>query len=116
MGIADYPANTGDIRQFLGSALGVAPGDNDLTIGILAVDSTDGIANVLIRRRGYGARIEHDDLGFLGLFGTGQPTLNELALNGSAICLSGAASEIFHVEAGHDRCYHYAIGVREISH
>ena len=48
VGIAYYAANSRQSSQFLGCALSVAPGHNDLASGVFAMDAADGGARVLI--------------------------------------------------------------------
>ena len=57
VGIADYAANSRQSSQFLGCALGVAPGDDDLAGGVVAMDAADGGARVLVGGGGDGAGV-----------------------------------------------------------
>ena len=55
----------------------------------------------MICRRGYGAGIEHDDVGVVLLNGALEAPFQQLALDGGAVGLGGATAEVFHVVAGH---------------
>ena len=68
--IADDQADARKRRDFLGSALRITAGNQDLRIGILAMNAADGGAGILIGGRGYGAGVENDDLGFVGGVGS----------------------------------------------
>ncbi len=65
------------------------------------MDAANGSACILIGRRGDGAGVENDDLSGGGCVRACQSLLVELALDGGAVGLSGAASEVLYVEAWH---------------
>ena len=71
-----YPRQGGD---FFGGALGVTAGYYDSCFGILAADSTDRGASVLISACGHGAGIQNDDRRLLWVRGSGKALLFELA-------------------------------------
>src|ERR1700752_2060173 len=101
MRIADDLGDAGDGGVFLGGALGVASGDDDLGVGILAVDAADGGAGIVIGGGGDGAGIEHDEFGAGGGGRARESLLLKLALDRGAVGLGGAASEILDVESCH---------------
>jgi hypothetical protein len=98
--IADHAGHAGQGRDFLGGTLSVASGNDNLGVGILALDTADGGAGILVGRRCYCTGIENDHVR-VGGRGAGQSALLELALQGSAIRLGCTAAEIFYMEGGH---------------
>jgi len=62
------------------------------------MNAADRGAGILVGGGGYGAGVEDNDSGLGGFVGAVQALLPELALDGCAVRLGGAASEIFHVE------------------
>ena len=95
------PAHAGQGGNFFRRALRVAAGDHDLGVGILAMNAADCGASVLIGGGRYGAGIEHHDCASPAC-GASIATLLELAFDGRAVGLGGAASEICYVESGHN--------------
>ena len=73
VGITNNPAYTGNLRELLGSTLGVTSSDNDLAPRIVAVDATNRVAHILVSGRRNRAGIQDHDLGFRGIFGTRKP-------------------------------------------
>jgi hypothetical protein len=65
------------------------------------VNAANGGARVLIGRGGYCASVENDDFGFGGTTGARQAAIEQLALNGRAISLGRAASEVLHMVGRH---------------
>ena len=100
--ITDDLGDAGEGGDFLGGALGVASGDDDLGAGILAMDAADGGAGIVIGGGGDGAGIEHDEFSAVGSSGAFESLLLELALEGGAVGLGGAASEVLDVESCHE--------------
>src|SRR6266702_1647088 len=100
--VADDLGNAGQSGDFFGSTLSIAAGDDNLTIGILAMYPADGGAGVMIGGRGDGAGIKDDNSGGDWIGRALKAALLELALDGSAVGLGGAASEILHVESCHE--------------
>ncbi|OLC83221.1 MAG: hypothetical protein AUH66_03100 [Acidobacteria bacterium 13_1_40CM_4_57_6] len=80
VGIADDPGDAGKCGQFLGSALGIASGDDDSKGGVGGVKFSNGVAGLGVGGGGDGAGVDDDD-----------------------ICggLRGATTELFDKEAGH---------------
>jgi hypothetical protein len=100
VGVADHGGDAGEGRDFFGSALGVASGDDDFCQRILALHAADGGAGVLIGGMGDGAGVHYYQVGFSG-GGRCEAAGFELTFEGGAVGLSGAASEVFDVEGGH---------------
>lgn len=101
VGVADdlgYARQGGD---FFWGALGVASGDDDLAVGILTVDAADGSSGIVVGGSSDRASIQDDDFGAGGASVTLEAALLELALDGGAIGLGGAASEILDIESCH---------------
>ena len=99
--VADYAGYSRQGCDFFGSALGVASRDDDLGVGILAVDAADGGAGIVIGGGGDGAGVEHDEFGAGDGGSAVESLLLELALDRGAVGLGGAASEILDVESSH---------------
>jgi hypothetical protein len=100
VGVADYGSDAGEGGDFFGGALGVASGDENFGVGIVTLEAADGGARVLVGGVSDGAGVEDDEVSFVFLGGS-EAARFELALEGGAIGLGGAASEVFHVEGGH---------------
>jgi hypothetical protein len=100
MRIADYGGYAGERRDFLGSALGVASGDDNFRERVLTLYAADGGARVLIGGVRDRARIQNHEVGLRGGY-TGQAAAFELTFERDAVGLGGAASEVFDVEGGH---------------
>ena len=101
MGVAYNKGYSGEGGDFFGGALGVAAGDYDLAGRVFAMDAADGGASVLIGCAGDGAGIENDEFGLFRRRCAMQSAIAELAFQGRAVGLSGAATEVFNVETGH---------------
>ena len=102
MRISNYPVDAWYFRQFFGCALRVAASHDDLAAGIVTMYASDRTANVLVGRSGDSAGVQDNDLGLGSGFGARKTALKHLALDGGAIGLSGATSEIFHKKRSHE--------------
>jgi hypothetical protein len=101
VGVADDPGDAGECGELFGGALGVAAGDNDASGGICGVEFSNGAAGLGVRGGGYCASVDDDYVG-AGGFGRGsEASFEELAFEGGAIGLSGAAAELFDVKGVH---------------
>ena len=96
--VADDLAHAGQSRDFFRRALRVTAGDHDPGFGVLAVNAADGGACVLVGRGGHGAGVEDYESGLRRFVGALQAALPQLAFDGSAVRLGGAAAEIHYVE------------------
>src|SRR5260221_6306423 len=101
VGIADNERDAGESGQFFGGALGVTAGDENFGGGILRVDFANGIAGLRVGGGCDGAGVDDDELGGLRRSRGCAAAVQELALDGSAVGLGGAAGELFDVESGH---------------
>ena len=101
VGVADDPGDAGESGEFLGGALGVTAGDDDAGGGIVGVKFADGVAGLSVCRGGDGACVDDDDVGGGGVNCRREAAIAELALDGGAVGLRGAAAELFDVEGGH---------------
>ncbi len=101
MGIAHDQGNAGETGDFFRGALGVATGDNDASGRIHRVNLADGVASLSVGGGGDGAGIENDDVGRRAIGRDGAALVAQLALDGGAIGLCGAAAELFDVKGGH---------------
>jgi hypothetical protein len=99
--VSDYLADTGQGRDFFRRALRVTAGDYDLGFWVLAMDTANCGASILIGGSRYGAGIEDNQCSFGRFSSAFQTALPQLALDGSAVGLGGATSEIRHVESCH---------------
>ena len=102
MRIADDETDAGQRRNFFGGALRVAASHHDSCFGILPAHAADRGARILVRARRNGAGI-HDHHGrFRRSGGASHPALLELAFEGGAVSLRGAAAKVLYVVSGHD--------------
>ena len=101
MRIADDPGYAGKCGQLFGSALSVTTGDDDADGGVGGVEFSNGVASLGVGGGRDRAGVDDDDVGGGGRDGKGTTTVKQLALEGSAIGLSGAATELFYNEARH---------------
>jgi hypothetical protein len=61
----------------------------------------DCCARILIRRRGHGTGVQNHEFSFFASESSLHTLCAKLCFNRSPIRLGSAASEIFHIEAGH---------------
>ena len=101
VGVADDPGNARKGSKLFGSALSVAAGDDDAGAGIGGVELANGVAGLGVGGGGDRTSIDHDDVGVRGFARRSKAAFEELALEGGAISLSGAAAELFDVKGGH---------------
>src|ERR1700751_2825900 len=101
MGVADDEGNAGESCNFFWGALGITAGYQDACGGIGEVEFADGVAGLGVSRGGDGAGVKNDDVG-CGRIGRKNAALFEqLPLDGRAVGLSGAASELLDKECAH---------------
>lgn len=101
--VANDVGDAGEGGEFFGSALGVTARDDDAGGGVVGMQFANGFTRLGIRGGSDGAGIEDDNVGSVGGIGERAAPLEELALNGGAVSLSGAAAELFDVEGGHGK-------------
>ena len=106
--IADDEGDAGECGDFFRGALGVTAGDDDARGGFGGVDFADGVAGLGIGGCGDGAGVQHDHIGSCG-FGWYAALFAELAFDGGAVGLRGAAAELLNVEGGHEPCNRVSI-------
>ncbi len=100
--ISHYQADAGQRRNLFRRPLRVTAGDQDSRTGVFPMNAADGSTCVLISRRGDGAGIQDDDFSLDGSAGALQSAGQQLALNGGAIGLGRAASEVLHMIRRHE--------------
>ena len=88
--------------DLIGGSLGVTSGHYDSGVGILAANSADGGAGILVCARCYRARIQHYNRSLRGAGGASQALLFELAFESGAIGLRGATAKILYKKSGHN--------------
>jgi hypothetical protein len=93
--------NAGKSGNFGGGALGIAARHNDFAVRVLPANAPNSSPGVLFGRRGYCAGVQNDVLGPARGVSPLHPMVPELPFNRGAVRLSGAATEIFYVKAGH---------------
>src|SRR5690242_165110 len=101
MGVADDERDAGERGQLFGSALGVTAGDDEARGGIAGMDFADGVAGLGVGGGGDGAGVEDDEVGVVGRGGGVAATGEELAFDGGAVRLRGAAAELLNEEGSH---------------
>ncbi len=99
--VAHHQRDAVDGGDFLGGALRIASGNQDAGSGVQAMNAPDGRTRVVIGRRGDRTGVQHHDLGLGRGGGTRQSLIGQLAFNGCAIGLGGAAPEVFYIETAH---------------
>src|SRR5690349_3841866 len=99
MRIPYHPAHTRKRRQFCRRALRVTSCNQDFTVGVLAVNSADCGSHILVGGGGHGAGIEDYNFSVKRNIGTLETPLQKLVFDGGAICLRGAAAEVFHIKS-----------------
>src|SRR5215472_925728 len=92
--IAHDPSDAGQRGDLLGSALGVAASDHDLSVGIFAVYPADRGARILVGGGGHGTGIEHDYVGFAHRSCVPQASGGKSAFHGGAISLGRSATKV----------------------
>ena len=101
MGVAYDEGDAGKLGNFFWSALGVAAGDDDLSVGIGGVEFADRVTGLSIGGCSDGAGVYHDDVGGDGGGRDGTTAIEELTLDGGSVGLGGAAAELLDVEGRH---------------
>ena len=101
MGIADDPSDSGKYGQFLGSALGIAAGGDNADGRVGGMKLSNGVAGLSIGGGCDGAGVDDDDVSGGCGGGEGTTPVEQLALEGGAVSLRGAATELFDEEARH---------------
>jgi len=103
VGIAYDMGDAREDGQFFGCALSVTSGDENFGGGVLRVDFANGVAGLRVSSGSDGAGIDDDEFGCVWGGSGAAATVKQLPLDGGAIGLCGAASELFDVEASHFR-------------
>src|ERR1700747_1313415 len=97
--ITHNQGNTRESRDFLRSPLRVTSGNHDSALGIFPLDAANGRPRVRLGGSGHRAGVQNHNAGLTSGCGPNEPLLAELLLDGGAVGLGGAASEIFYVKA-----------------
>ncbi len=79
------------------------------------MDAANGGTRVLIRRRRDGTGVQNHDLSAIWRMSRLQSALDELAFNGGAIGLGGAATKILDVETSHAYILTYKVQAQSTS-
>jgi len=104
LGLVGITDDEGDAREggdFFRGPLGVASGDNDARGGARGVNFADGVASLGVSGGGNRAGVEYDDIGRGTIDGGGGALFAELALDGGAVGLRGAAAKLLDEEGAH---------------
>ena len=101
VGIADDEGNSGETGDVLRGALSVTTGDNDASGRIRRVDFANGVAGLSVGGGSDGAGIQDNDVGRRAIGRGGTTLVAQLALDGGAVGLRGAAAKLFDIESGH---------------
>ena len=103
MGIAHDPGDAGESGKLLRGTLGVAARYDEADGGVGGVKLANGFAGLRIRGGRDGAGVEDDEVSRSRRGGGGATAVKQLALDGGAIGLRGAATELFDEEGRHLR-------------
>ena len=102
VGVADDEGNAWEGRDFFGDALGITAGNEDARGRIGGVDFADGVASLGVSGRSDRAGVKNDHIG-CGRIGRKTAALfAELPLDGGAISLGGAATELLDKKCAHE--------------
>ena len=71
MGISNDEGDSFESGEFFGRALGITPGDENAGIGAFAMDAADHLADFIVGGGSYGAGVEDDEVGVVGVGGGG---------------------------------------------
>ena len=99
--VPNHPADARQLSQFLGSALGVAAGNQDTAAGIFATRPADSSSHILVRFSGDGTGIQHNHFSVVSARSAAQAAAQQVALQRGSVGLRGAAAEVMHKESGH---------------
>jgi len=103
--VADDGVDFGEGGQLLGSALGVAAGDDDAGVGVVAMDAAHESAGLAVGFRGDATGIYNDNIGCGRAVGRVQAAMAQVGGNGLTVRAAGAASKVFNVIFCHvDQC------------
>src|SRR5882762_8115184 len=94
VGIADDPRDAGKCSQFFGGALGITAGGDKADGGVGGMELSNGVAGLGIGGGGDSAGVDHHNVRGSGRGSGGATTVKQLALDGGAISLGGAATEL----------------------
>ena len=103
VGVSDDPRDSWKRGQFLGGALGVATGDEDADIRIGGMKLANGVAGLGVGGGCDSTGIDDNDVSSGGRGGGSEAAIDQLPLDGGAIGLRGAATELFDEETWHLR-------------
>ena len=115
MGISNYSRDPRQSGNFFRRPLGIATGDDDLTMGILTANAANRGARILVSGSGHGAGVQNDNIRCCQSSRCFQPTLDKLPLYSSAIRLCRSTAKILYVKARHSHIVTYvAVSVNEM--
>src|SRR5258705_12380391 len=101
VGIADDKADARESRDFFRCALGVTTGYEDARCRIGSVNFANGIAGLSVSGGGDGAGVENHDVGQRRIGRERAALFAQLAFDGRAIRLGGAAAELLDKKGAH---------------
>jgi hypothetical protein len=111
--IAHHPGDAGQGSYFARSPLGIAAGNHDPGVGIVAMGAADRGPSVLVGRSRYGAGVEDHKIGFARRTEPRQALTRQLTFQGGAIRLGGAASEAVQKKSRHESIIEGQLGIAE---
>jgi len=103
VGVAHDVGDAGEGGEVFRGALGVAAGDDDPGSWVVGMKLTDGVASLGVGGGGNGASIKDHDVSRGCGASWGAATVEELSLDGGAIGLGGAATELLNIKGRHRR-------------
>ncbi len=97
MAVADDSVDFGEGGDFFRGALGVAAGDDDAGLGVLATDAAEVYASLAVGFRGDAAGVYNNDISGCRFAGGRESVVAQVGGDGFAIGAAGAAAEVFNV-------------------
>jgi len=101
VGIADNEGYAWENRDFFGGALSVTAGYEDARCRIGGVNFANGVSGLRVGRGGDGAGVENHDVGRRRIGRERAALFAQLAFDGRAIRLGGAAAELLDKKGAH---------------
>jgi hypothetical protein len=99
VGVADDPGNALDLGKLFGGTLCITASDENAGRGVVALNTADDLADVLVGGGGDGTGVEDDEGRVIRAGSRGKAFAGEAGFKGGAVGLGGAATEILDEKA-----------------